>query len=55
MYKHFQTKGLLATPEHLAETKQILGREPRSLDTFAAEVTTAWKNEATAGVKATTS
>jgi uncharacterized protein YbjT (DUF2867 family) len=54
MFKHFQTKGLLATPEHLAETEQILGREPRSFDTFAAEITTAWKNEAAAGVTAKT-
>ncbi|MCZ6775163.1 MAG: NmrA family NAD(P)-binding protein [Ignavibacteria bacterium] len=53
MFKHFQTKGFMATPEHRAETEWILGRKPRSFETFVSEATTAWKQEAKAGVTAT--
>lgn len=43
MYRHFQTKGLLATPEHLAETEAITGKKPRKFEDFAREVTSQWK------------
>jgi uncharacterized protein YbjT (DUF2867 family) len=54
MLMHFQTKGFIATPEHHAETERILGRKPRSFETFANEASTAWKQEAKAGVTAKT-
>ena len=45
MYQHFQTKGLIASLEQIAETERILGRKPRSFDSFIAEITKAWKQE----------
>jgi uncharacterized protein YbjT (DUF2867 family) len=45
MFQHFQTKGLIATSEQIKEAEQILGRKPRSLDSFVSEVTKAWKQE----------
>ncbi len=50
MYRNFQKNGLIATPEHHAETERILGRKPISFDTFAKEIVARWKNETTAGV-----
>jgi uncharacterized protein YbjT (DUF2867 family) len=54
MCKYFQTKGFMATLEHQAETERILGRKPTSFETFVNETTTAWKQEAKAGVTAKT-
>jgi uncharacterized protein YbjT (DUF2867 family) len=35
MFERFQETGLSATPEELAETTEILGREPRAFEEFA--------------------
>ena len=43
MYAMFQAKGLKATPAQLAETRAILGREPRSFADFVRETAAAWK------------
>ncbi len=43
MYAMFQTKGLKATPPQLAETRAILGREPRKFADFVRETVAAWK------------
>ena len=51
MYAHFQKRGFLATTDHLRETEMILGAKPRKYDDFARELSTAWKQEATAGMK----
>ncbi len=45
MYRHFQEHGLVATEEELAQTRDLLGREPRSFDDFAAETAVRWKTE----------
>ena len=52
MYRHFQTNGLIATPEHHAETERILGRKPISFDSFSEEIVARWKTESVAGVTA---
>lgn len=52
MYRNFQTNGLIATPEHHAETERILERKPISFDGFAQEMVARWKNESPAGVTA---
>jgi len=52
MYRHFQTHGLIATPEQNAETLRILGKRARTFEAFVAETTMMWKQEAMAGVKA---
>lgn len=49
MYRHFQNQGLIATPEHLAETEKILGHKPRTFEAFAAETAHAWKHTVPAG------
>ncbi len=51
MFRHFQTKGLIATPEHHAETERIVGNKPRRYEDFVKENTAAWKQEAMAGMK----
>jgi uncharacterized protein YbjT (DUF2867 family) len=43
MYATFQAKGLKATPAQLAETRAILGREPRKFADFVRETAAAWK------------
>jgi uncharacterized protein YbjT (DUF2867 family) len=43
MYAMFQAKGLRATPAQLAETRAILGREPRKFSDFVREAAAAWK------------
>lgn len=43
MYASFQAKGLKATPAQLAETRTILGHEPRSYGDFVREAAVAWK------------
>jgi uncharacterized protein YbjT (DUF2867 family) len=43
MYGAFQAKGLKATPAQLAETRAILGREPRRFSDFVRETAAAWK------------
>ena len=43
MYAMFQKKGLKATPAQLAETRTILGREPRKFSDFVRETAAAWK------------
>ena len=43
MYAMFQAKGLKATPAQLAETRAILGREPRKFSDFVRESVAAWK------------
>lgn len=42
MYRTFQEEGLAATPAQLDETREILGREPRSFRDFAEEVAGSW-------------
>lgn len=54
MYRHFQNNGLIATPEHHAETERILQRKPTLFDSFAQQTTAAWKQEAASGVTAKT-
>jgi uncharacterized protein YbjT (DUF2867 family) len=44
MYDIFQKKGLKATPAQLAETRKILGHEPRRFDDFVKETAAAWKS-----------
>ena len=44
MYEFFQQKGLAASPRDLDLAREVLGREPRSLDAFAAETAAAWKS-----------
>jgi len=43
MYAKFQAKGLKATATQLAETRTILGREPRRFADFVSETAAAWK------------
>ena len=43
MYAAFQAKGLKATPAQLAETRTILGREPRKFSDFVRETVAGWK------------
>jgi len=43
MYASFQAKGLKATPAQLAETRTILGHEPRSYGDFVKETAGTWK------------
>jgi uncharacterized protein YbjT (DUF2867 family) len=45
MYRYFQLKGLIATPEELAASRSIIGKEPRSFGAFVNEVTTLWKKQ----------
>jgi uncharacterized protein YbjT (DUF2867 family) len=45
MYRHFQESGLLATEAELDQVRDILGREPRSFDDFAAETAARWQSE----------
>ena len=45
MYRHFQEHGLVATEAELDQVRDILGREPRSFDDFAAETAARWKSE----------
>lgn len=42
MYRHFQRKGLKATPEAIARQTQLLGHAPRSFGAFARETAAAW-------------
>lgn len=44
MYAAFQAKGLKATPAQLAETRTILGREPRTFREFVKETAAAWRS-----------
>lgn len=43
MYAMFQARGLKATAPQLAETRAILGREPRKFADFVRETAAAWK------------
>lgn len=43
MYAMFQARGLKASPDQLAETRTILGREPRSYAAFVKETVADWK------------
>lgn len=43
MYRYFQLKGLIATPEELAACRSIVGKNQRSFAAFVDEVTTLWK------------
>jgi uncharacterized protein YbjT (DUF2867 family) len=43
MYAMFQTKGLKATPAQLAETRAILGKEPRKFSDFVDETAASWR------------
>lgn len=49
MYLHFQQQGLKASPDALARQTQLLGRAPRSFESFAAETAAAWTGSAAAG------
>ena len=42
MYRTFQEEGLAATDEQLEETREILGRAPRSFGDFVEETAAAW-------------
>lgn len=42
MFAGFQERGLVASDEDLARCREILGREPRPFDDFAAETAAAW-------------
>jgi len=42
MYEHFREHGFAAAPEDVAEISRVLGRPPRSFDTFVSEVAVAW-------------
>lgn len=42
MYGMFQGEGLVASDRELRETRKLLGRPPRTLESFAREVATAW-------------
>ena len=44
MYAMFQAKGLKATAAQLAETRAILGREPRKFADFVKETAAGWTN-----------
>jgi uncharacterized protein YbjT (DUF2867 family) len=43
MYAHFQTNGLIATPDELAACEEIVGHPLRTFDAFAAEMAAAWR------------
>jgi uncharacterized protein YbjT (DUF2867 family) len=43
MYRHFQLKGLIATPEELAACRRIVGNNLRSFAAFVNEITAVWK------------
>jgi uncharacterized protein YbjT (DUF2867 family) len=43
MYAHFQSKGLIATPDAIARLTSLLGHPPRSFRAFAEECAVAWK------------
>ena len=45
MYDFFQRKGLAATNDDLAQTRKILGREPRKFEDYARENARAWKQK----------
>jgi hypothetical protein len=45
MYRRFQEHGLVASEEELAQMRDLLGREPRAFDAFAAETATRWKSD----------
>jgi uncharacterized protein YbjT (DUF2867 family) len=45
MYRRFQEHGLVATDDELAQMRDLLGREPRAFDDFAAETATRWKSD----------
>lgn len=42
MYSRFQEEGLAASPAEIRETREILGRDPRSFELFAEETAEAW-------------
>lgn len=42
MYDAFQKQGLIASEKQLQETRQILGREPRSFRAFATDIVEKW-------------
>jgi len=43
MYAHFQSNGLIATPDAIARVTRLLGHPPRSFRAFAEECAVAWK------------
>ena len=43
MYGFFQEHGLVASAEDLRATRQVLGREPRSFESWARETAAAWR------------
>lgn len=47
MYAFFQREGLPATTEDLAQTRKILGHEPRKFEDYARENAKAWREKAT--------
>jgi hypothetical protein len=46
MYAFFQERGLVASAEDLAALTALLGRPPRSFETFAAETAATWRDQA---------
>jgi hypothetical protein len=44
MYQFFQKYGMIATAADLERQQRILGRKPRSFDTFVAETVPQWKS-----------
>ena len=45
MYRYFQENGFAPSDEELGTQRRVLGREPRSFDSFAAEVAPTWKEQ----------
>ena len=45
MYAHFQKQGLVATEEDLARQSKILGRPPRSFESYVKETAVGWTAE----------
>lgn len=45
MYRRFQEHGLVASEKELTQMRDLLGREPRSFDDFAAETAARWMSE----------
>ena len=45
MYAHFQKEGLVASQEDLAQQAKILGRPPRSFESYVKETAVGWSAE----------
>ena len=45
MYRHFAQRGMLGTPDDVAQFTELLGRPPRSLQDYAVEQARAWRTD----------